>query len=269
MLKYISILLILPWLNFFALPKKSIKVMTYNIHHANPPGSPGLINIDTLVKIINREQPDLLALQEVDKGVKRSGEMDQALAIAHRTGMHYRFFKAIDYDGGEYGVAILSKLPILKANHIALPQSVKAEARVMGYVELEMSKKERLIFANTHLDARRTDENRQLQMRQIMDYFKDSPWPVILAGDFNDVPRSNTLDIFDQDFYRAGKEISSEHFGLTFPQDNPDRTLDYIGVKHPAASAKKTSFYQMTEFSIFPESYASDHLPVMVKYRIR
>ncbi|RZK48482.1 MAG: hypothetical protein EOO99_10120 [Pedobacter sp.] len=250
--------------------QKDLKVLTYNIHHANPPHYPGLINIDTLARIINREKPDLVALQEVDSGVKRSGNMDQAMLLAHRTGMNYRFFKAINYDGGEYGIAILSRFPILSAKLIKLPQVINAEARVLGYVEVEIAKKKRLIFANTHLDASSSDANRRVQMKAILDYFKESKYPVILSGDFNDVPRSNTLDAFDSEFERAGEAVTSEYFGHTFPQDNPDRTLDYVGWKLPSPVKGIKPFYlQLVAFSILPEQYASDHLPVLVKYKIK
>src|SRR5690349_10474736 len=92
-----------------------IKILTYNIHHANPPSKPGMIDIAAVARVINNAKPDLVALQEIDVHTKRSGvTLHEADALAKETGLTAYFAKAIDYDGGEYGIAILSRFPIQK-----------------------------------------------------------------------------------------------------------------------------------------------------------
>ncbi|MBC8125022.1 MAG: tetratricopeptide repeat protein [Candidatus Kapabacteria bacterium] len=90
-----------------------IRVLCYNIHHANPPSRPDFIDMVAIANVIKQEQPDLVALQEVDAYTTRSGKaLHQAEELGRLTGMKVYFAKAIDYGGGEYGVAILSKFPM-------------------------------------------------------------------------------------------------------------------------------------------------------------
>lgn len=102
--------------------KNSLRVMTYNVRHCNPPSKKGVIEVESIARVINEANPDLVALQEIDRFTKRSGlELDQAKELGKLTGMHSYFVKAIDWDGGEYGIAILSKFKILDSVNIQLP----------------------------------------------------------------------------------------------------------------------------------------------------
>src|SRR5690606_39791623 len=68
---------------------QTVRVMTYNIHHANPPAQADVIDIESIAAVINQEKPDIAALQEVDVRTKRSGvNLDQAQHLAARTGMY-------------------------------------------------------------------------------------------------------------------------------------------------------------------------------------
>ena len=69
---------------------QTIKVMTYNIHHANPPAqSASLIDMAGIAAVINAEKPDFVALQEVDKNTRRSGvNLNQAQDLASRTDIY-------------------------------------------------------------------------------------------------------------------------------------------------------------------------------------
>src|SRR5688572_7970801 len=90
-----------------------IRVMTYNVHHCNPPSVPGKIDVEAIAKLINTARPDLVALQEIDVFTDRSGKtLHQARELARLTGMYSFFGKALDFQGGEYGVAILSRFPL-------------------------------------------------------------------------------------------------------------------------------------------------------------
>src|SRR6476620_7354050 len=111
----------------------SLRIITYNIHHAGPPTKPGTIDIDAIVSTLKKYPSDLVALQEVDVNTKRSGNVNEAKLIAEGLGMQYYFAKAIDYDGGEYGIALLSKLPLENTKVLELPMdsAVKGEKRVL------------------------------------------------------------------------------------------------------------------------------------------
>ena len=89
----------------------TITVMTYNIHHCNPPSKPGLIDVEAIAAVIRRESPDFVALQEVDVHTVRSGEgLHQARKLAKLTHMHFHFAKAPSMIsmGGEPGTALKS-----------------------------------------------------------------------------------------------------------------------------------------------------------------
>ncbi len=131
--------------------QRVLRIMSYNIHHANRPSKPDLIDIDAIVEAIKRENPDIIAVQEVDKKVDRSGNIDEAKTMAQKLGMNYHFFKSIDYGGGEYGVAIFSKLDIKKPKQIILPKLVEnAETSTLGYVEIKHPV-DRKLFLRVHI----------------------------------------------------------------------------------------------------------------------
>ncbi|MDR6784852.1 endonuclease/exonuclease/phosphatase family metal-dependent hydrolase [Pedobacter africanus] len=232
-----------------------LKILCYNIHHANPPSKPDVIDIDAIARVISNSKADLVALQEVDKNTKRSGHIDEAKLLAEKTGMNYRFFKAIDHDGGEYGLAILSRYALDEAKHLPLPQQTEAEKRILAYVKVKAEGQE-LIFANTHLDATRTHENRNLQMKYILDHFKDIAQPVILTGDLNSVAGSEAINLLDQQF----KRTCIENCPGTIPVINPKRTIDFIAVKNVK--------WPLLEYQVIEETYASDHRPIAVSFNI-
>src|SRR6185436_15414792 len=71
--------------------------------------------------IVKRNKPDIVLFQEVDKVMRRSGNVDQPAEYARRTGYHVAFGRSLYYDGGEYGIAILSRWPIRDDTTIHLP----------------------------------------------------------------------------------------------------------------------------------------------------
>lgn len=234
-----------------------VKVMTYNIHHANPPSKPGLIDLDAVAAVINVEKPDLVGLQEVDQFTRRSGNIDQAKLLAQKTGLHYQFFKAIDYDGGAYGIAILSKFPILSSSKVDLPQVMKGEERVMANIMVSLPNKNKVIFANTHLDAQRPDSNRVVQMKSILKELDGRSEATLLVGDLNCEAGKEPITLLDKNFTRS----CLLNCAATIPEIKPVKTIDYIALKN----AK----WEVKEHKVIPETYASDHRPVIVVYQVK
>ena len=66
------------------------------------------------------ERPDIVALQAVDQNTGRSNGVDQAAALGKLTGMKAVFSRAIDFDGGGYGNAVLTKLPVRSEETVKL-----------------------------------------------------------------------------------------------------------------------------------------------------
>lgn len=82
-----------------------LRVLAYNIHHGE--GMDDAVDLPRIADVIRSEKPDFVALQEVDKGVNRSGKVNQAMVLGELLGMYHNFAKFMDYDGGEYGLARL------------------------------------------------------------------------------------------------------------------------------------------------------------------
>lgn len=236
---------------------ETLKVMSYNIHHANPPSKVGLIDLDAIAAVINKEKPDLVGLQEVDRFTKRSGNVDEAKLLAEKTGLNFYFFKAIDHDGGDYGVAILSRFTINNPQKLALPQVAKGEPRVLSYVDVNLPNRTKLTFSNTHLDATRPDSNRVVQMKAILATLNPKSNATILVGDLNCESKNEPILLLDQQFKRSCVNSCAP----TIPQDRPSKTIDYIALRNVNWTVK--------EHRVIPERYASDHRPVVVVYQIK
>lgn len=236
---------------------KTLKVMTYNIHHGNPPERPGVIDLPAIAAVIKQHTPDLVALQEIDKLTKRTGQVDQLKTLAELTGMFYFFSKGIDYEGGEYGVGILSRYPINSSSRYPLPSKagLDAEARSLAVVHVTLPNGKPLNFASTHLDL--NNEHRLLQIEEINRLIGHKKGEVILAGDFNLTSTTPAMKLLEQHFTRS----CIENCAPTIPQDNPTEEIDFILLK-------KGSRMKVISHQVFPNIDASDHLPVMAIYQI-
>src|ERR1700674_4525771 len=80
---------------------RTFRVLTYNIHHGQ--GTDGRFDLSRLAGVMKRVQPDVVALQEVDRGTERSGGVDQLAELERLTDMHAEFGKTMDYSGGRHG----------------------------------------------------------------------------------------------------------------------------------------------------------------------
>ena len=231
-----------------------LRVLCYNIHHANPPSRPGVIDLDAIANVIKKEQPHLVALQEVDVFTERSGKsIHQAEKLAGMTGMKAYFAKAIDFGGGEYGVAILSRLPMEAMRNIPLPTAAgtNGEPRTLATAVITLPQGKKILFASTHLDAQQQDTNRMLQINRIVEVLKPEKLPIVIAGDFNSVAGTSVINVLDSIFTRT----CTTNCGFTIPEINPTRTIDFIA--YTPANAFSVKAHHVVE-----EGYASDHLPV-------
>lgn len=231
----------------------SLMIMAYNIHHANPPSEPGTIDLQAIIRTIKEQDPDVLALQEVDANTTRSGAGNQAEIIAKKLGMEVYFGKAINYDGGVYGVAVLSKYPISEAQVHALPTApgTNGEPRILATVKISLPDGKSFRFGSTHLDSQRDDTNRLLQIQELVNIASQEPLPMIVAGDFNATPNTEVINLLDQFFTRTCDDCEP-----TIPVLKPEKAIDFIAFK------PKENF-SIKYHKVINETYASDHRPVM------
>ena len=233
--------------------EQQIRVMSYNIHHCNPPSVPDKIDMDAIAAAIRAQNPDIVALQEVDVNTLRSGKINQASVLAEKLKMHFFFAKAIDHGGGDYGVAILSKYPLSETKIHRLPTQAgtKGEPRVLTTALIKLPSGREIRFGSTHLDAQKSDVNRLLQVKALNAIAQKETLPFIIAGDLNSKPGSAAIQLFDAQFNRTCDDCE-----FTIPVINPRSAIDFV------AYAKGNPF-EVVSHQVIPERYASDHLPIV------
>lgn len=233
-----------------------IRVMTYNIHHANPPSkaAEGTIDLQAIAKVINEARPDLVALQEVDVNTVRSGTtINEAETLAKLTGMYFHFSQALAYQGGKYGDAVLSRFPIIDTFSYQLPivEGTKEEIRTLCMIKVALPDKKEMYFGSTHLGL--SEPTRVMQAQAIIKIVKKLSLPLILGGDFNALPESKPIQLLDKFFTRS----CITNCGYTSSAQNPRHLIDYI-MYHPK------NIFDVTEYKIIQETYASDHFPIVI-----
>lgn len=230
-----------------------LKVLSYNIHHANPPIRKDSIDLSAIIQVIKDSDADLVALQEVDSNTDRSGLGNQAQQIGDALGMQVFFGKAIDFQNGAYGVAILSRFPILKSKVYKLPSKpeTQGEPRVLAMSLIQLPDDRSIWFASTHFDSQKEDTNRRLQIQELLNITNTINLPVLVAGDFNAVENSAVIASLDNLFTRTCTSCPP-----TIPVQNPTKAIDYIAFK-------PKSFFKIKSHIVIDEKYASDHLPVL------
>lgn len=233
---------------------KELVVMTYNIRAGS------LTTIDSLADFINAHHPDFVALQEVDvmtnrANAKQMNGINIVSALAARTNMFGYFGKTLNFAGGYYGIAILSRHPCLKMECFQLPNPKHTEQRVLLLGKFEIDGKHEIAFACTHLDVK-SAETRSLQADYIIGKIKGTALPTIIGGDFNAYPE----EMCAHKFHAAMTDISGTD--PTFPALNPDRKIDYLFTYAPSQSFKH-HFCPTT----LPDQL-SDHRAIVTKLRL-
>jgi len=237
----------------------SFKVMTYNLW-ASREGNLTEQKLKDMAEVIKRADPDLIAMQEVDVNTRRN-PIDVPKKLAELTGMQYHFFaKAMDYQGGQYGEAVLSKLPFkeTKAYSLGTLSEYPGEQRAMARVTVEKEGKE-IYFIGTHLDHE-YEPNRIQQAKDIVNILKTYDKPVILGGDLNSLPDSEPI-LTLRGYLTWG--CLNNTCPMTFPANSPNRTIDFL--MYAPANAFSVQGYQAYKW----DPQASDHLPVLAVFTVK
>lgn len=222
---------------------QQLQIMSYNVRHCA--GMDLVIDYDRTAAVIVQQQPDVVALQELDSMTGRSGNRDQLGELASRTGYHPVFGAAIEFNGGLYGVGILSREMPVSTKRIPLPGE---EPRLLLVVELKD-----FVIACTHLDL--NEAQRLASVPLIVEEAQRWQKPFLLAGDWNDTPDSKLLKAMTQYFtVLSGDET-------TYPADEPTECIDYVAAFNGRAEA--------IESHVIDEPAASDHRPLVVRVQLR
>ena len=231
---------------FSAQAQNTLKLMSYNIKNAN--GMDNVCNFQRIANVINNASPDVVAIQEVDSMTNRSGQKYVLGEIADRTQMHGYFAPAIDYDGGKYGIGLLTKQVPLRLQTLPLPG--REEARTLILAEFTD-----YIYCCTHMSL--TEEDRMKLLEMVKVFTSSSTKPLFLAGDMNAEPESGFIKELQKDF-----QILSNPKQHTFPAPDPKETIDYI-----ATLKQNAKGFAVISAKVINEPMASDHRPILVELR--
>lgn len=224
-----------------------LKILSYNLRFGE------LASLEELASFIKEQNPDVVALQEVDnktfreRAPKQNGK-DFATELGFLTGMIPAYGKTIPYKGGYYGIGILSKYPLARVERIYLPKTENGkEQRALLVADVEYREGKYFTFVSTHLDYTNTEE-RQVQVKKLNEILLNNQYPVIIAGDFNAGPQSEEIEQ-GMKAWRLASALKP-----TAPAHAPKTTIDYIFC------------YPKSNWAVI-ENYTysitlSDHLPI-------
>ncbi|MBN1208992.1 MAG: DUF4082 domain-containing protein [Myxococcaceae bacterium] len=199
-------------------PGGGLRFMSYNIKHGE------LSSLESVANVIKGQSPDLVALQEVDVLTHRSGNVDQAARLGQLTGMYHAFVPSLlSYDGGQYGLALLSRYPIRSSQRVPLRSA--AEQRILAIVEVELDPQHILPVGITHFGTTGSSE-RLNQAADVKAALAGKPW-ALLGGDLNASPSESSITSLLQQFTDAWARGGSGS-GYTHSASFPTKRIDYI-----------------------------------------
>lgn len=224
-----------------------MRVLTLNIWQEQGPWQ---LRLEAICRQLEALAPDVVCLQEVREVPGRVP--NQAATLAAASGFQHCYAAAQTWGGGEEGLAILSRLPIMAHETVELPVEGEETRRVCLAAHLKGPQDQVVSVYTTHLAYRPADG--ALRARQVLavDRFirrSSRDGVVVLAGDFNATPDSDPIrflcgltsldgaNTYYQDAYATTHPGSA---GWTWCSENPyteplswlprDRRLDYIFV---------------------------------------
>lgn len=238
-----------------------LRVLSYNIHKCIG-GVDRRYEPSRIIEVIRKLDADVVMLQEVDAGVKRSNGDRQAELLGNELGLRYHtWFPNVDIrGGGQYGNAILSRYPLIESSNIDLTLRFKKRRSVLhGVLRVRHDDVDRTVHVfNMHLGLARYERKRQLEM-----FLNSQPFshlhhetPIVVGGDLNDV------------YGRLGQLLAPSGFRgidrrpLTFPAWGPLRALDAIFVRGAM------DFVKLSRCDSELARRASDHRPIVADVRL-
>lgn len=231
---------------------KVVRVLSFNILHGAT--TKGDFDLNVIANVIKETNPDLVALQEVDFQTNRAKKYDLATELGWRTKMAPIFGRAMKYDGGEYGEAILSRYTFVQSRNVALPYTPGNEPRAALEIVTLLPSGDTIAFVGTHLDHLRDERDRVAQVKRINKAFSMNKYPTILAGDLNATPGSTPIELLEKMWDPSYNKDNPEP---TFPSKNPRIKIDYV-MYYPK------NRWRVHATEVIQDSIASDHCAYLV-----
>jgi endonuclease/exonuclease/phosphatase family metal-dependent hydrolase len=242
-----------------------LRIMTYNVHRCE--GGDGQISPTRIARVIAEARPDIVALQELDVGRRRTGGLDQADAIARELAMEFHFHAALTIASEQYGDAILSRFPsrVIKQGLLPNPRwRPFMETRGALWIRIATPAGE-VDVVNTHLGITQGERRTQVNALIGHDWLRGegADRPLLLVGDLNALPGSRTCKVLAASL---GLQLSpTRRFGgphATFPSRRPVFRLDHVmagaGIDIHSIEVVRGPAAQV----------ASDHLPLLAAFSV-
>ncbi len=239
-------------------PSGSFQVMTYNIHSCV--GIDDKVRPERIVSVIKSCNADIIALQEVDSNRYQTKGHEQAKLIADVLSMSHHFYAISDWSGEQYGLAILSRFPIMHVKSAHLTPSnhaLRSEARGAMWIQVETSAG-LVNVINTHFGLRQEERQRQAEILLSENWIGGIPQhePVILCGDFNAGPRSAVYHAFTKSLVDVQLHSRKVRPKATFASILPVVRIDHI------FASGHFNIRSVSQPRTPTAKVASDHLPV-------
>lgn len=229
-----------------------LRVAAWNIRHGE--GMDRAVDLSRIAGVLRRLDADVITLQEVDQGTDRTGRVDQVAVVAAELGYRGIHGAHRPYQGGAYGNAVLTRLPVRASRTHRIPPAAGAALAVLE-VEVEVPGLGPASVVSVHLAG--SVNERMAQAEAITGLFAAAEQPVILAGDFNGRPDDAVVAWLSARWRRLDK-VGPRH---TFPADRPDREIDFVMVATDAG-------FEAIDHRVLPEPMASDHRPLLAVLRV-
>lgn len=241
------------------------RIVTYNVHRCV--GNDRRLDVGRVAEVLARLQPDIVALQELDVGRKRTGHVDQAHEIAQRLDMACHFNAALTVEEERFGDAILTTFPerLMQVGPLPGYDPIPAlEPRGALWVEVEIAGRPVQII-NTHLGL--VPREQQIQAG----FLAGPAWlghpncrgATILLGDFNATGTSGVYRTLTHKLLAARTLAKTRASTATFPSRLPVLRIDHQFVSSEIeVSGVFAPFEPLTRL-------ASDHLPLVMDFELK
>jgi len=244
--------------------RPKLRVMTYNVHGCG--GMDGRVSPRRVARVIDAYDPDIIALQEVDLGRRRSRAEDQVALIAKQLGLNYVFCPTVTHGEEHYGHALLTHWPVevLKRTRLpADPRKLSREPRAALWARVIIDGRPVNVIT-THLGLGLAERAAQVRALIGPDWIGAVPEgePAILCGDFN-LPPGNASYRHLVAKLRDVQRATPGHRALrTFSSLQPFMRIDHIFLTpHFRAQAVMVPRTDLTRIT-------SDHLPLLADLQL-
>ncbi len=236
-----------------------MRVLSYNIHKGIG-GADRRYNLRRVIDLLEWYNPDLICLQEVDRGVRRSHYDDQPRILKeyfNAVGCVYQM--NVHLKRGGYGNVLLSRWPLSSQHRLSLTfRNRKPRGAVLAVVETPEGP---LHLVCVHLGL--GERERWWQMRRLLRHhlFRQAAHlPTLIVGDFNDWRnRLSKAHLAEQRFIQVTSPPSRFR---SFPAVLPVGSLDKAFVRGPIRVVHaRIGRGQLAR-------QASDHLPLVIDFHL-